>query len=542
VADAPGGPVPPQGPAGDSGLYRKLVWLTLFRIVTVSVLLGGAAMVGLRGGEAEVQRLAPLHALVVVFYAAALASSILLLRRRALRATAWAHVVLDVGVTSAVVAYTGRAESVFVFLYSLAIVSSAILLYWRGAVLAALLSIGTHLAISSPPLGGTHLPGFELFTQSSAFVATAALASYLAEQLRRTGETLAARETDLKVITALHETIVQSMTSGLLTLDPAGRVTFLNRAAEQLCGINMSRARGRPAGELFPPFEAETGRGEVEYSRRGEVLRLGYSSFPLLVERGDRVGTAVIFQDLTRLRAMEEAVQRSARLADLGRVAAGLAHELRNPLASMSGSLELLRAQADASEDDRRLMGIVLREASRLAELVSDFLRFARPPPLRRAPADLAGLLGETLEVFAHDPVSARVKLVADLSPARADCDADQVRQVVWNLLLNAAHATSGRPQGGTLRVSCAQEGERVRVEVEDDGEGIPAEDLEKIFMPFFTTRERGSGLGLATVHRVVDAHGGTVQVSSVPGVGARFTVFLPAAVGFAAPARAATL
>jgi two-component system sensor histidine kinase PilS (NtrC family) len=322
------------------------------------------------------------------------------------------------------------------------------------------------------------------------------------------------------------------MTSGLLTLDPAGRVTFLNRAGEQMSGIPFSEARGRPASALFPPFEAEIGRGEVEFTnRRGDVLLLGYSTFPLLADTGARIGTSVIFQDLTRLRSMEEAMQRSARLADLGRVAAGLAHELRNPLASMSGSLELLRSQAAAADEDRRLMDIVLREASRLEDLVSDFLRFARPPPLRRAGTDVAALLDETLKVFAHDPAAARVKVVRELHAARADCDADQIRQVAWNLLVNAAHAVrAAHPDGGVLRVACSPEDGRVRIEVEDDGKGIAPEDLAKIFMPFYTTKERGSGLGLATVHRVVDAHGGSVAVTSAEGQGSRFTVHLPAA------------
>ena len=528
------GPAREAAAAGPGdGLYRRLVWLTFFRIVAVTVLLGGAALAGLRGGEDVVEALAPFFGLVVVAYASALVASMLLLRRRALAATAWGHVVIDVGVASALVGYTGGTDSVFVFLYSLAIGSGAILLLARGAIVAAVLAIVTHVTVSlafAPP----HAQGlaFALFTQSAALAGTAALAGYLATQLRRAGERLAARESDLAVITALHETIVQSMTSGLLTLDPAGRVTFLNRAGELMFGIGSEAARGRRSSELFPAFQAETGRGELEHAnQRGEKLRLGYSSFPLVVEAGARVGTAVIFQDLTRLRSMEEQVQRSARLADLGRVAAGLAHELRNPLASMSGSLELLAGQAAATEEDRKLMGIVLREASRLEELVSDFLRFARPPPLRRAPADLAAMLDEMLRVFAFDPAAAGVTVTRELAPTQAECDLDQIRQVAWNLVVNAAHAVrAAHPDGGgTIRVSCAPEGDLVRFVVEDDGGGIPPDDLEKIFMPFFTTKERGSGLGLAAVHRVVDAHGGNVSVESRPGEGARFTVRLPA-------------
>jgi two-component system sensor histidine kinase PilS (NtrC family) len=227
---------------------------------------------------------------------------------------------------------------------------------------------------------------------------------------------------------------------------------------------------------------------------------------------------------------MEERVQRSERLADLGRVAAGLAHELRNPLASMSGSLELLRGEAPRAED-RRLMDIVLREASRLEHLVSRFLEYSRPAAPRRSWADLAGLVAETLEVFSHDPAAARVKLEPSLTATPAWCDPDQMRQVLWNLLVNASQAIQSGPaeQAGHLKVRCSPAPDGgATLEVEDDGPGIAAEDLAQVFTPFFTTKERGSGLGLATVQRVVDAHGGAVAVESAPGRGARFTVRLP--------------
>jgi two-component system sensor histidine kinase PilS (NtrC family) len=230
---------------------------------------------------------------------------------------------------------------------------------------------------------------------------------------------------------------------------------------------------------------------------------------------------------------MEDRVQRSERLAGLGQVAAGLAHELRNPLASMSGSLELLRAEA-ARPEDRRLMDIVLREAGRLDQLVGRFLEYSRPAAPRREAVDLARLARETLEVFANDPAAARVRLVQELVPTPAWCDADQLRQVLWNLLVNAAQAALAAPRaerGGQVevRVRCAPLPDGgAALEVADDGPGIAAEDLARIFTPFFTTKARGTGLGLATVQRVVDAHGGTVTAASVPGRGARFAVRLP--------------
>jgi two-component system sensor histidine kinase PilS (NtrC family) len=349
-----------------------------------------------------------------------------------------------------------------------------------------------------------------------------------------TGERLQRRESDLAALATLHGTVVQSMTAGLVTLDAARRVTFLNAAGEQLIGTTSEEARGRPSEEVLPTFDLEGGsRGELDHARAGKPpVRLGYTAFPLVAPDGRTSGTAVIFQDLTRFREMEEAVQRSARLADLGRVAAGLAHELRNPLASMCGSIELLRDHGGSAED-HRLMDIVLREAGRLDALVSEFLAFARPAAPRPERTDVAEVLDETLKVFRNDPVAAAVRIEADLSPAVADCDPGQIRQVAWNLLANAAQALQAAARSAPrIRVRCAGGPQGVRIEVEDDGPGIPADDLGKIFLPFFTTKPRGTGLGLATVHRIVDAHRGSIRVASAPGAGCRFTVDLPPAGG----------
>jgi two-component system sensor histidine kinase PilS (NtrC family) len=509
----------------DPGLYRKLVWLTLFRTVMITVLLGGTVMVSWGARADEYQAYAPLYVLVVVAYVACIGLATALRSRVGLVPTAYAQIAFDVGVAAGLVALTGRSESVFLFLFSLAAVNGAILLYRAGALFGAALSTAVYLLLVGT---GSEQPSLvRVFVHVGAFAATSVLAAYLAGQLRDTGERLAASESDLANITALHESIVQSMTGGLLTIDPRGQVSFLNRAGEQMTGVTLDRARGRPVGEVFPMFRDNVARDEIELTNAdGELLRLGYSSFPLSGRAGGSIGTAVIFQDLTQLRAMEETVQRSERLADLGRVAAGLAHELRNPLASLSGSIELLRDQVP--EGERRLLDIALREAARLNELVTEFLRFARPPPLRRERTDLADLLGETLDVFANDPDAACVRLERTLRHAPVECDPGQIRQVAWNLLRNAAQAVG--PAGGSVRVSCVQDPDGATFAVADDGPGIADEELARLFLPFHTTKATGSGLGLAIVQRIVDAHGGRVSVRSPAGGGARFEVHLRAA------------
>jgi two-component system sensor histidine kinase PilS (NtrC family) len=521
-------PLVPPAAAGDDRLHEKLVWLSLFRLASVTVLLGGTAMVNWQFGAQASAAVAPLYTVVAATYAASLAFSVLLRLRRFERAVAAGQIVLDVAIAVAVVASTGLSESVFVFMFVLAVVNGAILLHRAGAVVAVLLALGGYLGLVLWLHPSPSLVRATLFAHCAAFVATGALAGWLAEQLRFTGERLAESESDLAAVTALHESIVQSVTSGLITLDPRGRITFLNRAGEQITGLELSRIAGEPGSRFFPSFTGE-GRDEAAYvTPAGDRRLLGYTVFGLQGREGRRAGTAVIFQDLTELRAMEQAVERGKRLADLGTVAAGLAHELRNPLASISGCVELLRGAEGLSAEDQRIMGIVLRETGRLDHLLTRFLEFTRPAPPQRVPTDLAVLAAETLDVFAADPAAAGLRLERALSPARTSCDPEQLRQVLWNLLANAAQAIREAGKGGVVRVTSEAGAGGVTLAVTDDGPGIPPAELSRIFTPFFTTKPSGTGLGLAVVQRIVDAHGGAIAVDAAPRGGARFSVRLP--------------
>jgi two-component system sensor histidine kinase PilS (NtrC family) len=521
--------IPEEGEA----LYRKLVWLTFFRMVMITVLLGGTAVVSWRFGDADARGVRLLYGLVGGTYLLSLAFVLLLRQRRWLVGLAYGQMLVDVAIASVVMAVTGGASSLFGFMFLLVIINGSILRFRRGALFSATLAAAAYFAIAALfPGAGGRAEAQALFVRGAGFFLTAAVASYLSEQLRETGERLKASERGLKDITALHASLVQSVASGLLTIDAGGRITFLNRAGEQITGLKPSEVLGQPASHWFSALEGLEGkeeRPEAEFvNLRGERLRLGYTVSPLVDGRGEAVGQAVIFQDLTQLRTMEDTVRRSERLADLGRIAAGLAHELRNPLASMSGSIELLRAVASLREEDRRLMDIVLREAGRLNQLVTSFLEFARPNPQRRVLTDIASALEETLNVFANDPVAQRAKLERDLRPATVTCDPDLMRQVFWNLLRNAAEALGTQ---GEIRVTCGPAtGGGAVILFEDSGAGIAPWDLPKIFTPFFTTKERGTGLGLATVHRIVETHGGQVSVHSDPGRGTRFSIILPEA------------
>jgi two-component system sensor histidine kinase PilS (NtrC family) len=275
--------------------------------------------------------------------------------------------------------------------------------------------------------------------------------------------------------------------------------------------------------------------------KNGDEIFLGFS---VSQGQGGDVDKIIIFQDLTRLRSMEEQLRRDEKLKALGELSVGIAHEIRNPLASISGSIQVLKDEVTLEGENRKLMEIVLRETGRLNILITDFLLFARPAREKRDIVDLNGIIDETIRIFSNCPEASRIRIVRDLDGAvLVKADARQLGQVFWNLFLNAAHAMS---PAGTLTVSSrlshgfargehkglegTEEPPMVLVSVADTGGGIGKEDILRIFDPFFSTRESGTGLGLAIVHRIIESHGGRITVESTPGSGTVFSILLPLA------------
>jgi two-component system sensor histidine kinase PilS (NtrC family) len=548
-----GGVAVPAEPPETRDLRRKLLWLSAFRIAGVTVLIGTTALLVFQPGE-------PLGGRVVALLSLLAASSnvfqvgvVVLLRfRRWIRTLAVAHIAGDVAFTGFLVYLTGGADSLFTFLFLLSIVNGSLLLgkpgAWTAAAVSLLADAGVILALQygglSPADSGlaqSRIAGHQLaqllVTHATAFALTAVLASYVAAQARRAGERARRAEKSLEHLAALHDAIVRSLSAGILTADETGRITFVNRAGEEILGAPSARFELRPVEEVFPGLrpalcravtEGVSQRIDFEWRRPDGTRRvLGFTVAPLLDERQGRIGTTASFQDLTVIKELEARALRTERLAAVGKLAAGLAHELRNPLASIAGSVELLGAgSADPSE--RRLRAIVVRETERLNRLVSDFLAFARPAPLKKESLDLARLCAHVLDAVGSDPRNAAVGFERRLEPAVARADGKQLEQVLWNLVLNAVQAS---PEGGVVTVETGRlPGEdRVYVLVADRGPGIAPADQARLFEPFFTTKAGGTGLGLSICHRIVESHDGEIRLDSRPGEGARFTVILPA-------------
>ena len=546
-------------------LRQRLVVLMGARLALALVSLGLALALD-TVGEPREGEWGGLYGTVAFAFGATVLYGLLLPGIRRPQRFAATNIATDIAVVSALVHFSGGPDSVLAFLYVVVAAYGALLFDRRGALITAglgVISYGAVLvaSVALEPDGAQDLhPPQVLFTvwaaHAGAIVLVAALASFLAAELRRTGEALHQRTSDLRDLAQLHQRTVESLMSGLLTTDASGRVTSFNPEAERITQRTRASVLGSHVEQTLPGVEALIDRASAEgpHARTrmpfrdvtGQEMHLGVAAYLLRDQAGGHSGYVVIFQDVTDVVAMEQELRRSERLAALGELSAGIAHEIRNPLAAISGSIQILGSGDPRSEESQRLMGIVLREADRLNRLITDFLHYAQPAPLDLEAVPVARCveeLGEMLKAALPRGVKLELAVSADLG-VRAD--PSQLRQVLWNLALNGCQAM---PRGGRLRVEAkrawegdSQEGSAtdrngqeavkqawVEISVCDEGDGVSREAMNQLFEPFFTTKAEGTGLGLATVHRIVQEHGGSIRVESPPGKGAVFHVRLPA-------------
>ena len=521
---------------------RKLLWLIGGRAAVITLLLGSASLILYRAPGAF--PIDPLFALIGLTYGLTLVWALTL---RFVDRHPWlvdVQVACDALIVSAIVYVTGGFGSYFSTLYTLPIIAASMVQSWRGGLVVGVLSsiVYAGLVMSQYETAAEVLPPWRvaMFTVGLhvfGFLAVAGLSGYLAEGLRRTGVQLEEASSQLADLQAFNQHVIDSLTSGLATSDTQGRLLTFNRAAAAITGIPANEAVGQRAIDVLQlPGELHVQRCEYGFPRAdGRHIAIGIPGAPLMTPRGES-GFLFTFQDVTELKKRDREARVQQRLAAVGEMAAGIAHEIRNPLASMAGSIQILRDELPLTEDQSQLMDIVLRESDRLNETIRSFLAFARPQrnamsnlDVRQILTDAARLLGNNAEVTARHAVVVQVPP----DPVIFRADEAQIRQIVWNLATNGLRAM---PDGGTLQLSVRHTvasdtaGGEVVIAVQDEGVGIAPEELDGIFQPFRGGFARGTGLGLSIVHRIATDYGGEVRVASQKGKGTTVEVAMPLA------------
>lgn len=533
-------------------LAQKLWWLILGRLAAALILFG-ARIVWMKGSNQPVwkQMLPPLLivcGLTALYVIAHRFSQAFLFQARF-------QFLVDILLVTWLVWTTDVIHSPYIALYIVIIAASSLFLGPRDAIVA---SVGCSLAFTASALAvlngiGQH-PSHDLLDAGRsqtfqsiglfdiAFLIVGLLSSRLAEGQSRSDVRLKAATQSLANLRALHERIVESIRSGVVTTDLQGRIYTFNAAAREITGYQEEDVRGQDASIFFgeikgiiahslgaasaaqagPRFEADC------LTADGLRLRLGFSISPLFSETGDTTGTVITFQDLTQIRGLEETARRQDRLAAIGRMAASIAHEIRNPLAAMRGSIQMLRADMEGEPAQTELMEIILRESDRLNRIISDFLSYARPRSIIQSKVDVGELLRQTFTLLRHSAEINKSQIIKEElpgSPLLINADSEQLQQVFWNLARNALQAM---PAGGTLQAKVQRNSNsRLRITFSDTGRGMSPEQVEHLFEPFSSTTG-GTGLGLSIVYQIIRDHGGTINVRSRQGQGTTITIELP--------------
>ena len=533
----------------------RLSTLIAVRVIVSTVLLGSAILIQINTPGAF-----PVDAFFFLIGLTYALSVVYLATLRAAGRYPWLADVqlgVDAILVSAFILVTGGITSYFSSLYLLPIIAASTVRGRRGALQVAMLSAVLYLGIVAaqyveppallprawqPPLSMLPTPRFAQFAVAInlfGFLAVALLSGSLAESLRSAGARLEDASHEIRDLRAFNEYVIDSLLSGLVTTDAEGRVLTFNRGAATITGLRAAEVVGHHVTEVLQlPARfrtdvatlprARTGRADFEFrTGDGRVIDIGYSVAALRFPDGGS-GFLITFQDVTDLKRLERNARMQQRLAAVGEMAAGIAHEIRNPLASMSGSIQVLRQELPLNEEQATLMDIVLRESERLNDTIRSFLAYARPQRLASARLDLRTVVQDAAALLRNSADVGEGHVVdvdAPPEPLWYEADENQMRQIVWNLATNGLRAMG---RGGRLVLGVSGGADEVVLSVEDQGCGIPAEELDAIFQPFRSSFDRGTGLGLAIVHRIVTDYNGVIQVSSTVGVGTMVRVRLP--------------
>jgi len=524
----------------DIALFKRLKALILFRALFVTLLLGTFLIFEI--GFYRFPHPGAILYIIIPLYLLSVAYGFLLPRVRNLVSFAYFQLCIDALSSIALIFLTGGIESWFSFIMLLTVIASAITLDSKaGFITATICSILYGLLIDLqfyrvvPVAYDLSVREkdflYNIFSHITSLYLTAYLTGYMSSRLERTSQRLAEKDSDLRDLAFFNKELIEGLPSGLLTTDLSGKILIFNRAAEHITGFTHASTTGKDITEVFPfvTYPLETQRKEGMIIHNGDYRIIGLTISASKDSSENNTGYICIFQDITELKNLEAELKHKETLAAIGELSANMAHEIRNPLASLKGSIEMLKEGTLTKDHGEKLMNIALSEMDRLNKIISDFLTYSRPKHPEFFKFDLHTMLDETIELIRGaainaDNISIRKEFVGEREIV---ADPQKLRQVFLNLGMNALESM---PEGGELIISTRNSESTVTVSVKDSGIGIPREHLKEVFYPFFTTKDRGTGLGLSIAYRIVEEHNGKISVKSRQGHGTVFDVVLPLA------------
>lgn len=536
----------------DNSLDKRLRWLIFFRVVIATFLLGITTFIRIKETEPSLQAaLAPVYFIIALIYLFSFACLFIPKIIKNIRLNIYIQSLSDISLITGLVYATGGIESIYSVLYPLVIIYSTLFLAGRGGLISAsvgsifyglLLDLQYYGLIQPVSLLGydyNYEAGYifsRIFIHIISFYIVALLTSFVAKQEKMARDLLKKKESAFDQLDLLHKSIIESVDSGILTIDLNGNIKSFNKGAEKITGFLHSEIINKKLDDVFPVLSSLLNKeNQWKQGRRFEAVGsgkiLGCSVTPLVDSNRKKIGNTLIFQDLTVIKEMERKIERNKRLAFVGEMAAGLAHEIRNPLASISGPIQMLSKDLRLDETDRKLMQIILRGKDRLDGFVKDFLLLARPKPSERRDINVEVIIDDLLESLRFSPEWREdIEVIKNLcNQTSIYGNKAEIRQVIWNMISNAVQAMR---EGGKLKIETSEvfndTKEYLEIRISDNGCGIEEKNQDKVFEPFYTTKKNGTGLGLAIVNRIVESHMGKIRIKSKPGKGTDCIVLLP--------------
>ncbi len=481
------------------------------------------------------------------------------------------HILFELIIEAGVIYQTGQVNSPFAVLFILTIISASLVYHMAGSVIVASLSILCYaftiwspegLSLSSFSLKSLYHASdatfYKVFLYICAFYLVALIGGYLSQRVKIKGEELWSASLELNRIKMDTDDILRHMKSGLITVDNLGRITYFNRAAEEILGYAEQEVKGRNHEDVFKGripqlverfyqalrFSQVDSRGVLHITgRNGGTVPVGISTSILGDKEGGIRGVIAIFQDITEALKLQERIRTADRLAAVGQLSAGIAHEIRNPLASISGSVEVLKQELSLFGENKKLMELIIKESARLNKILTEFLHYAKIGPTAVTKVEVTRLVDEVIEIVKKHPIFSEafsIKKSITSGPLHVSGEENQIKQVLLNLLVNALESMEGK-RGEILITNQSldqigqyyfngeepEDSQFIPIAIVDQGKGMTEEQKEKIFSPFYSTKRNGTGLGLAIVQRLVNSLGGRMEFKSQLGSGSAFVVYL---------------